>query len=211
MPAWRRMLMQHGYAWIVAAVVAAGVAGCDEISAQDTPAPASADEVEMAQHLIRCNAASFEVPADWTMNQLQGNRWSASPPGVSEGPSAAWIFGCLGDVVHPDWESVVEESARLVSWSPAKPVSRVQHMLGDERLYRMPPFSIGCRQDDVEGDTFEVCVWDDPYPRRTERANGFLSFRWRTDSPADVRDRKQLVDRIEQTFYIQPLTDSPAP
>ncbi len=200
---WRSL--QLGLRSVLVALVAAASIGC--AAGEDAPATASA---HVAAGRVTCPNMQLDIPSGWTLAPIGRTRWEVVPPQASS--FAAWVVCLDGNDRPPDMRVIEAENAAHLGWTDRLGSGDdLRTMVKTPDGERISPDSVlvGCRQYTLATEQLETCIWADPYPRRVQRADGYLGMRLNTDDAVAVAQKLELSQGVLRTFTVTPTPEHP--
>ncbi|MFV1847086.1 hypothetical protein ACNJRW_12915 [Stenotrophomonas maltophilia] len=183
-------------------LLVAGCSGAAEPPAAVAAAPAPA-------HRVSCPNLTFDLPQGWRLEPQGALQWRLVPPRASSfnGVLVCWQGEYTPEVIL----SLRDESDRLLGWSAQHPkFERSGSRWFDEELVDMTDARlIACQTSSADEDRLQTCMWGDPYPRREQRADGFIGVRWTAPDPVADELRRELSASVLRTFSVTPTPERP--
>lgn len=183
--------------------VALLVAGCS--GAAEPPAAIAAPPANR----VSCPNLTFDLPQGWQLEPQGALQWRLVPPRASSfnGVLVCW----QGEYTPAVLLSLRDESDRRLGWSAQHPkFERSGGRWFDEELVNMTDARlIACETSSADADRLQTCMWGDPYPRREQRADGFIGARWTAPDPVADELRRELSASVLSTFSVTPTPERP--
>ncbi len=183
-------------------LLVAGCSGAAEPPAAVAAAPAPA-------HRVSCPNLTFDLPQGWRLEPQGALQWRLVPPRAS---SFNGVLVCWQGEYTPEVILLLrDESDRLLGWSAQHPkFERSGSRWFDEELVDMTDARlIACQTSSADEDRLQTCMWGDPYPRREQRADGFIGVRWTAPDPVADELRRELSASVLRTFSVTPTPERP--
>lgn len=182
------------------ALLVAGCSGAAEHSSAEVAPPANR---------VSCPNLTFDLPQGWRLEPQGALQWRLVPPRAS---SFNGLLVCWQGEYSPEiLPSLRDESYRRLGWSTQLP--HFERSFGswfDEKLVDMTDARlIRCETSSADTERLQTCMWGDPYPRREQRADGFIGVRWTAPDPVADELRRELSASVLSTFSVLPIPERP--
>ncbi|WP_269791644.1 hypothetical protein [Stenotrophomonas sp. Iso1] len=158
-----------------------------------------------------CSNLQLDIPKGWTLESVGQARWRLLPPQASS--YEGWLVCTKRDGPDLTTDAIVSENAQHLGWSATvlpEAGAAIKHVaFTDGPIAGMGSFNIYCKQYALDDERFETCWWTDPYPRRQQRADGYIGERWSALDEVAVAQRNELAASVTRSFYIHPTPERP--